>query len=53
MHLRLINGATATAFWIDLGGPDRRRSSRSTAIPVKPVRTGAFPLAQGQRVDVF
>jgi FtsP/CotA-like multicopper oxidase with cupredoxin domain len=50
VHLRLINGATATAFWIDLG----MLQGEVIAVdgnPVQPVRTGKFPMAQGQRVD--
>jgi FtsP/CotA-like multicopper oxidase with cupredoxin domain len=52
VRVRLINGATSTAFWIDLGA--------ITAVviavdgdPVQP-RTGSrFPLAQGQRLDLL
>jgi FtsP/CotA-like multicopper oxidase with cupredoxin domain len=52
VHLRLINGATATAFWIDLGalGGDVIAVDGN---PVKPIRTSRFPMAQGQRVDVL
>ena len=51
VRLRLINGATSTAFWIDLGG------SEGTVVgvdgdPVHPVPLRRFPMAQGQRVDV-
>ena len=52
IHLRLINGATATAFWIDLG----TLTGDVIAVdgnPVQPVRTGRLPLAQGQRVDLL
>jgi FtsP/CotA-like multicopper oxidase with cupredoxin domain len=52
VHLRLINGATATAFWIDLGG----LAGDVIAVdgnPVQPIRTRRFPMAQGQRVDVL
>ena len=51
VHLRLINGATTTAFWIDLGS----LSGTVTAVdgdPVRPVRGSQFPLAQGQRIDL-
>jgi len=52
VHLRLINGATATAFWIDLG----RLTGDVIAAdgnPVKPVRGSRFPMAQGQRLDIL
>ncbi len=52
VRLRLINGATATAFWIDLGALD------GTVIavdgnPVKPVSGRWFPLAAGPRLDLM
>lgn len=51
VRLRLINGATATAFWIDLG------ELLGTVIavdgnPVHSVRGRRFPLAMGQRIDI-
>ena len=51
VRLRLINGATATAFWIDTG------SIEGDAIavdgnPVIAVRARRFPLAMGQRIDI-
>jgi FtsP/CotA-like multicopper oxidase with cupredoxin domain len=51
VRLRIINGATATAFTIDLGG------LTGTAIavdgqPIKPVNGNAFPMTMGQRVDI-
>ncbi len=52
VHLRLINGATATAFWIDLGALE----GEVVAVdgnPVAPVRSRRFPMTQGQRVDVL
>ena len=52
VHLRLINGATATAFWIDLGG----LAGEVIAVdgnPVQPIRTGRLPIAQGQRIDLL
>lgn len=52
VHLRLINGATATAFWIDLGGVEGDVIAVD-GNPVQPVRTRRFPMAQGQRVDVL
>ncbi len=52
VHLRLINGATSTAFWIDLG------ALRGTVIaadgnPVQPIEGSRFPMAQGQRLDLL
>jgi FtsP/CotA-like multicopper oxidase with cupredoxin domain len=52
VRLRLINGATSTAFWIDLG------SVEATVIavdgnPVKPITGRRFPMAQGQRLDLI
>jgi len=52
VHLRLINGATATAFWIDLGSLSGDVIA-ADGNPVKPVRTSRFPMAQGQRVDLL
>ncbi len=51
VRLRLINGATSTAFWVDLGTLD----GTVVAVdgdPVVPVTVRRFPLAQAQRVDV-
>ncbi|HEY5831020.1 MAG TPA: multicopper oxidase family protein [Hyphomicrobiaceae bacterium] len=51
VRLRLINGATATAFWIDLGGLD----GEAIAVdgnPIEPVAGGRFPLGMGQRIDI-
>ena len=50
--LRLINGASATQFWIDLG------ALTGTVIsvdghPVRPVRGSRLPLAMAQRLDVL
>ncbi|MCK6444593.1 multicopper oxidase family protein [Elstera cyanobacteriorum] len=52
VRLRIINGASATAFWIDLGG------TLASAIavdgnPVTPLVGSRFPLAQGQRIDLM
>ena len=52
VRLRLINGATSTAFWIDLGAT----SATVLAVdgnPVRPVTARRFPLAQGQRLDLL
>lgn len=51
VRLRLINGATATAFWIDLG------QLACTAIAVDgnaimPITGMPFPLGMGQRIDI-
>jgi len=51
VRLRLINGATATAFWIELGELD----GEAIAVdgnPVAPVAGKRFPLAMGQRIDI-
>jgi FtsP/CotA-like multicopper oxidase with cupredoxin domain len=52
VRLRLINGASATQFWIDLG------ELTGTAIAVdghsvRPVRGSRLPLAMAQRIDVL
>jgi len=52
VRLRLINGASATQFWIDLG------ALTGTVIaadgqPVRPARGSRFPLAMAQRLDVL
>ncbi len=51
LRLRIINGGTATAFWIDPGVLD------SVAIAVDgnacaPLQFKAYPMAQGQRLDL-
>jgi FtsP/CotA-like multicopper oxidase with cupredoxin domain len=52
VHLRLINGATATAFWIDLGALEGEVIAVD-GNSVQPLRTRRFPMAQGQRVDLL
>jgi FtsP/CotA-like multicopper oxidase with cupredoxin domain len=52
VHLRLINGAAATAFWIDLGALEGKVIAVD-GNPVAPLRTRRFPMAQGQRVDLL
>ena len=52
VRLRLINGATTTAFWIDLG------ALQGTVVavdgdPVQPVADQRFPIAPGQRLDIL
>ena len=52
VRLRLINGATSTAFWIDLG----ELQGQVIAVdgdPVHPVSVRRFPMAEAQRVDVL
>ena len=52
VRLRLINGAAATAFWIDLGALE----GTVVAVdgdPVLPVVVRRFPMAEAQRVDVL
>ncbi|MDR3505078.1 MAG: multicopper oxidase family protein [Acidocella sp.] len=52
IRLRLINGATATSFWIDLG----TLSGQLIAVdgdPVQPVSVRRFPLAGAQRADIL
>jgi FtsP/CotA-like multicopper oxidase with cupredoxin domain len=52
VRLRIINGASATAFWIDLGA----REATVLAVdgnPVQPVTASRFPLAQAQRLDLL
>ncbi len=52
IRLRLINGATSTAFWIDMGALDGTVVA-ADGNPVRPVTGRSFPLAQGQRLDVM
>lgn len=52
VRLRIINGATATAFWLDLG------AAKATVLavdgnPVEPLTATRFPLAQAQRIDLL
>ena len=51
VRLRLINGATSTAFWIDTGALDGTVVAADGNM-VQPVSDRRFPLAQGQRLDV-
>ena len=50
-RLRLINGATATAFWIDTGLPTTIIATDGT--PCTPMPGQHFPIAQGQRLDLM
>jgi FtsP/CotA-like multicopper oxidase with cupredoxin domain len=52
VRLRLINAASSTQFWIDLGA----LSGTLVAVdghPVRPVRGSRLPLAMAQRLDVL
>ncbi|WP_430699312.1 multicopper oxidase family protein [Mesorhizobium humile] len=51
VRLRLINGATATAFWIDTGTLEGEVIAVD-GNPVVPLRGSGFPLAMGQRIDI-
>jgi len=57
VRLRVINGASGTAFWITLGDPQGEMvKGRVIAVDgnaVKPVTGSRFPLAQGQRLDIL
>ncbi|MBX9775786.1 MAG: multicopper oxidase domain-containing protein [Xanthobacteraceae bacterium] len=51
VRLRIINGATATAFTVDLG----RLEGTLIAVdgqPVVPIRGRQFPISMGQRLDI-
>ena len=52
VRLRLINGGTTSAFWIDLGELDGTVVA-ADGNPVRPVSGRRFPLAQGQRLDIL
>ena len=50
-RLRLINGATATGFWIDTGLPTQVVATDGT--PCIPLQGQHFPIAMGQRLDLL
>jgi FtsP/CotA-like multicopper oxidase with cupredoxin domain len=52
VRLRLINGATSTAFHLDLGRLDGTVVA-ADGNPVKPVTGRRFGMAMGQRLDIF
>jgi FtsP/CotA-like multicopper oxidase with cupredoxin domain len=52
VQLRLINAASSTQFWIDLG-PLSGAVIAADGHPVRPVRGSRFPLAMAQRLDVL
>lgn len=51
VRLRLINGATGTAFWIDTGALEGRLVAVD-GNPIAPLALRRLPLAQGQRADL-
>ncbi|HJU19242.1 MAG TPA: multicopper oxidase family protein [Stellaceae bacterium] len=52
VRLRLINGASASHFWIDLGALTGRVVA-ADGRPVRPVAGRRFPLAIAQRLDIL
>jgi FtsP/CotA-like multicopper oxidase with cupredoxin domain len=52
VRLRLINAASATQFWIDLGALTGIVVT-ADGHPVRPVRGTRFPLAMAQRLDIL
>jgi FtsP/CotA-like multicopper oxidase with cupredoxin domain len=52
VRLRLINAASSTQFWIDLGALTGTVVA-ADGHPVRPVRGARFPLAVAQRLDVL
>jgi len=52
VRIRLINGATSTAFWIDFGAIEASVIAVDGNL-VRPVKGSRFPLAQGQRLDLL
>ena len=52
VRLRIINGATATGFWITTGDLPATVAAVD-GNPVQPLTARAFPLAQGQRIDLI
>lgn len=51
VRLRVINGATATAFFVDTGQVDATCIAVDGS-PCQPLRGRRFPIAQGQRLDL-
>lgn len=52
VRLRIINGGTATAFFVTVPGL-KPRCIAVDGTPCAPVEAEAFPLAQGQRIDLL
>ncbi len=51
VRLRVINAASATAFWLDLAGL-KGTVVAADGLPVVPVAGERFPMAMGQRLDI-
>lgn len=52
VRLRIINGATATAFFIDTGAL-KGEVVAADGNPVRPLAGSLFPMAMGQRLDIL
>ncbi|HTC12303.1 MAG TPA: multicopper oxidase domain-containing protein [Acetobacteraceae bacterium] len=52
VHLRLINGASSTIFWLELDGVDGTLIAVDGE-KVRPLRGRRFPLAEAQRIDLM
>ena len=52
VRLRIINAASSSQFWIDLGG-DAGTLSATDGHDVTPIRATRFPLATAQRLDLL
>ena len=52
VRLRIINGGTATAFFIDTGALDAECIAVDGS-RCQPLKSRRFPLAQGQRIDLL
>jgi FtsP/CotA-like multicopper oxidase with cupredoxin domain len=52
IRLRIINGASSSQFWIDLGELDGRVVG-TDGHPVQPVSGNRFPMAMAQRLDIL
>ena len=52
VRLRIITGASATAFWMDLGSTTATVAAVD-GNPVRPLTGSRFPLAQAQRIDLI
>jgi FtsP/CotA-like multicopper oxidase with cupredoxin domain len=52
VHLRLINGASSTIFWVELDGVDGTLVAVDGE-KVKPLRGRRFPMSEAQRIDLM
>lgn len=52
VRLRIINGASSSQFWIDLGALSGRVVA-ADGHPIRPVEGSRFPLAMAQRLDIL